>query len=722
MSLTHKVTSAAVGTVGLLALALLVLAPAGPAGADEPTLERIEGDDRFETAARLALSEYGAETTGVYVASGRAWPDALPAGAAAGASDAPLLLVGSDSVPQATTDALAELDPDVVTLVGGPAVISAGVEQELRAVVPSLRRVAGDDRYETAVAVLQDRWRETGQLADSGVFVASGQGFADAMAGAAAAAAEEAPLLLVRESSVPDIVANALAGREAEGGIGTIYLLGGPAVIDASVEAELERYAPVERLSGLDRFETAAEISAWFHAAGAEEVFTGTGRGFADVLAAAPVAGAREAPVLLSEPDALPSTTRRELERLSPARSFLLGGPAALSAEVERATAEAVGARTIDPEGCFDEVTAGTVTDAVAQEADEPRADLTDVCVAYDGGDLVLRSRVAEPTDPVEDPGWARVPDVPDAPRTGLEYLLNTSGEAFGDVDYRVEYQGIEFEAQRLIDARVIDTATNTEVCADDSVGAYVGGWYETRLDAEACFGGAPPISVNAAMVYRTGTSGSSYFLDRWPGPDGFMGPVAPGDGTPQASTACVDTPSGTTQDGSTQGEPNDVAEADIVEVCATYGIDEIELRTRVAAPTDPLTDANWTADWGVQAPTRLRYELSTTGAPTHPDPDWTVEYWPTRVHDDEDYWIEANVVEFVEDAADEIRCADADTDASFEDGWYIVSFAPSCLGDPASFELNAQMTYRFEDGFTGVGFDVQPQGLGETFDPLVRP
>lgn len=714
MSVTHPVTRAALGAVGLVALALLVLAAARPAGADQATLDRIQGDNRFETAAQLALSEFGADTTLVYVASGQAWPDALPAGAAAGASNAPLLLVGPDSVPDATTDALAQLDPDIVNLVGGSAVISDSVQQELEGVVPGVRRVAGNDRYETAVAVMNDRWREPGQLAESGVFVAGGQGFADPMAGAAAAASREAPLLLVGESSVPDVVTQALAARQAEGGIGTIYLLGGTAVIDASVEAELEQYAPVERLSGLDRFETASAISAHFYTDGADEAFTGTGRDFADVLAAAPVAGVREAPVLLSEPDSLPDATRSELERLSPARSYLLGGEAAVSAEVEQATREAVGAPRAVDEVCFDQVTAGTVTDAQAQEADEPRADLIDVCVGYDGDDLVLRSRVAEPTDPIRDAGWQLVPDQPGPPRTGMEYQLNISGEQFGDVDYTVEYQNVEFEAQHMIDVRVLEVETNTLVCADESTGAYVGGWYETRLDSEACFGGAPPISVNAAMFYRTGTAGNDYFLDRWPGPDGFMGPVWPGE-PPVETEACFDTPSGTTQDGSTDGDPNDVPQADIVEVCASYEADEIELRTRVAEPTDPTTDPNWTEDWGVQAPPTVSYTIAPSDEPgAEYVARYTAEY---DAHLDE-VWLDAEVVR----EGTQPACFGDEVSGDFDGEWYRMTVAPACIGDPVAFAFDASMTYRFDSGFTGVGFDFQPEGAGEMFDPIARP
>ncbi|GEM_PF-4071888 len=399
----------------------------------------------------------------------------------------------------------------------------------------------------------------------------------------------------------------------------------------------------------------------------------------------------------------------------------------------ENVTAGRIAAATGDgpPAGtevCFDEPELGTTRDGANNPIAEPRADVSDICVTYDADELLLRTKVDDPTDPLTDPSWAIIPDgAPDTPVTGVLHTLTTSGEPFADPTHSVQFRQITFEGETELEAQIFDVTTepDTRVCLDEASAEFNDGWYDVRVDDPSCLeaAGAPEtLQLSTFMVYRFGTDVQDYAFDRWPGPDGYLGPVTLGDTPTGTSAACVDAPAGTTQDGSTEGAPNDVPQADIVEVCASYGADEIELRTRVAEPTDPLSDENWTEDWGVQAPPGLRYELSTTGAPVHPDPEWTVVYEPRRVHPDEDYWIEADVVEFVEDDLDEIRCTDADTDAAFEDGWYVVSFAPSCLGDPASFELSAQMTYRFDTGFTGVGFDVQPQGLGETFDPIVRP
>jgi putative cell wall-binding protein len=121
---------------------------------------RIAGTDRFDTARKIAMAirEGGLPSAGdpatVFVAAGshpnpsRGWPDALAAGALAGARY--LLLVERDRLPEATQEALEELNPDKVTIIGGTAAVSEQVEEELRSVVDEVERIAGADRYETA--------------------------------------------------------------------------------------------------------------------------------------------------------------------------------------------------------------------------------------------------------------------------------------------------------------------------------------------------------------------------------------------------------------------------------------------------------------------------------------------------------------------------------------------------------------------------------------------
>jgi hypothetical protein len=55
-------------------------------------------------------------------------------------------------------------------------------------------------------------------------------------------------------------------------------------------------------------------------------VYLATGRNFPDALAGVPAAGRDEAPLLLVEPNCMPAATKRELDRLRPTTTVVLGG------------------------------------------------------------------------------------------------------------------------------------------------------------------------------------------------------------------------------------------------------------------------------------------------------------------------------------------------------------------------------------------------------------
>jgi hypothetical protein len=92
------------------------------------------------------------------------------------------------------------------------------------------------------------------------VFVSTGLNFPDALGGGPVAALHDGPLLLVRTDSIPPATATELTRLNPD----KIVVLGGTGVVSAGVETLLAGYTSgaVERLSGADRYETAAAISA----------------------------------------------------------------------------------------------------------------------------------------------------------------------------------------------------------------------------------------------------------------------------------------------------------------------------------------------------------------------------------------------------------------------------------------------------------------------------
>jgi len=96
----------------------------------------------------------GSDTPVVYIATGENFPDALGVGPVAALAHGPVLFVARNSIPSATQAELTRLHPDRIVIVGGTAVISTQVESQLKTWAP-VSRLAGGNRYETAVAVSQ---------------------------------------------------------------------------------------------------------------------------------------------------------------------------------------------------------------------------------------------------------------------------------------------------------------------------------------------------------------------------------------------------------------------------------------------------------------------------------------------------------------------------------------------------------------------------------------
>lgn len=98
--------------------------------------------------------------------------------------------------------------------------------------------------------------------------------------------------------------------------------------------------ARVRRFAGDTRFDTAATVSRESFAAGQPLAYVATGLDFPDALAAGPVAGAANAPILLTRPDELHPATAAELRRLKVDHIVVLGGEQVVSRAVADALAD----------------------------------------------------------------------------------------------------------------------------------------------------------------------------------------------------------------------------------------------------------------------------------------------------------------------------------------------------------------------------------------------
>jgi putative cell wall-binding protein len=250
------------------------------------------------------------------LATGENYPDALTASVLAGAVGGPLLLMPEATPHPVITDELRRLQPAHAYVIGP---LSATVEDAVRALGIETTRLRGAERYETAMLIAI----EVSALNAEAVFVATGEGFADALAAGALAAGLGHPILLT-----PRAGDHRLRSWVSSLGAERVYVVGGTnAVSDAAVA----RLPGVERIAGPNRAATAAAIADRAVAEGyGRDPLVASGATFPDGLGGGVFAAASRRPLLVTGRDRLAPEVHAWLSRHGSTSVTILGGAAAV--------------------------------------------------------------------------------------------------------------------------------------------------------------------------------------------------------------------------------------------------------------------------------------------------------------------------------------------------------------------------------------------------------
>jgi len=208
---------------------------------------RIGGPERFATAGLIAdeVVRRGGPVRQAVVALGSrpdgadAWPDAVAAGNLAATGRAPVLLTGPGELPQVTAEALDRIldDRAPVFVAGGMAAVGEGPERSL-AERYEPRRLAGADRYGTAVAIVEEARRQGAGIDTT--FLASGAVFADALVAGPAAHALGGVMLLTSPDDLDDSAATRDFLAANADAIGSAVVVGGTSTISQRVSDQVE--------------------------------------------------------------------------------------------------------------------------------------------------------------------------------------------------------------------------------------------------------------------------------------------------------------------------------------------------------------------------------------------------------------------------------------------------------------------------------------------------
>ncbi len=158
------------------------------AGLDNINVERIYGENRYETSVEIAKRMGSKE---VAIAVGDQYADALSISAVAAARGMSILLTAKDTLPDVVKRHLSNYKVDKTYIIGGTGVIGQNVERQLS----SPKRLAGSDRYDTNRKILE---QFASDLDFNKIYITSGEGdgYADSLAGVVLAAKSSSPIVL----------------------------------------------------------------------------------------------------------------------------------------------------------------------------------------------------------------------------------------------------------------------------------------------------------------------------------------------------------------------------------------------------------------------------------------------------------------------------------------------------------------------------------------------
>jgi putative cell wall-binding protein len=194
---------------------------------------------------------------------------------------------------QATSVANGELSDTAVVYISGTVV----------------KRLAGSNRTKTANEIANEGWlnEKIDNKGANAIVIASGNIFADALAGVPYAYQIDAPLLLTSNGLVlEDVVLEEIKSlqKERPNSAVQVKILGGSGTVRKEIFDQLANLGyQVERIAGSNRYATAVEIAKKLDAIRgktADEYFIANGADFPDALSIGPVAAISNKPVLFT--------------------------------------------------------------------------------------------------------------------------------------------------------------------------------------------------------------------------------------------------------------------------------------------------------------------------------------------------------------------------------------------------------------------------------------
>ena len=250
----------------------------------QASVEVLAGTNRYETAVKVAKENAKIEDVAlngnIVLVNGNALVDGLAAAPLAASVVnkignvpfdgyvAPILLTETNSLPKATLQYMKELvkhqtvgslDQVTVYLVGGEAVISQNVVNQLKSIGVRVVRAGGEDREATSLAVAK-LMENDNDVDVKNAFIVGADGEADAMSIASVAAQKKQPIIVESRKGLSDSTVDYLKGGKFVSAK-SATIIGGETVVSGETEVKLkEEKVSVDRVAGSNRKATNAKV------------------------------------------------------------------------------------------------------------------------------------------------------------------------------------------------------------------------------------------------------------------------------------------------------------------------------------------------------------------------------------------------------------------------------------------------------------------------------
>ncbi|MGY0434557.1 N-acetylmuramoyl-L-alanine amidase [Bacillus rugosus] len=305
--------------VKVLTLFFLGLILFVPTALADNSVKRVGGNNRYGTAVEISKQTYSTASTAVIV-SGNAYADAIVAAPLAYQKNAPLLYTTTNKLSYETKTRLKEMHIKNVIIVGGTPVVSSNTAYQIKRMGISIKRIAGSNRYETAVRVAK------AMKTPSKTIIINGFLYENAPAIIPYAAKNGFPILFTNKTYINSVTTGFIKDKKIRSSI----VVGGTGSISNNVYNKLP--SPT-RISGSNRYELAANIVQKLNLS-TSKVYVSNGYSYSDSIAGAALAAKNKQSLILTNGQNLSVESRKVIGSKNISNFSVIGKEPAISTKV----------------------------------------------------------------------------------------------------------------------------------------------------------------------------------------------------------------------------------------------------------------------------------------------------------------------------------------------------------------------------------------------------